>query len=93
MTPMQINTERYEPAVQFSRITGISTSTFSKLRMRGSGPPYVKIGRSVRYPVRAGLEWMAAHARRSTSEIQADETRARNMRRRNATAADVSAAG
>jgi predicted DNA-binding transcriptional regulator AlpA len=87
-----IDTERYEPAAQFSRTTGISTSTLSKLRMRGSGPPYVKIGRSVRYPVRAGLVWMAAHACRSTSGIQAGETGPRKTRRRYATAADISTA-
>jgi predicted DNA-binding transcriptional regulator AlpA len=90
MTPIQIDTERYEPAAQFSRTTGISTSTLSKLRMRGSGPPYVKIGRSVRYPVQAGLEWMAAHTRRSTSEIQT-EAGTRKTRRRNAIPANVSA--
>jgi hypothetical protein len=64
---MDLETE-YEPPPKFSRITGIPTSTLAKLRMRGGGPPFVKIGRAVRYPVRAGLEWMAAHTRRSTSE-------------------------
>jgi len=58
----------FQPPRQFARITGISESTLAKLRMRGGGPPYVKIGRSVRYSVSAGLAWMAARTRRSTSE-------------------------
>ena len=74
----------YQPPRQFARITGISESTLAKLRMTGSGPPYVKVGRSVRYPVRAGLEWMAGHTRRSTSEPPPDERHARRKRRRTA---------
>jgi predicted DNA-binding transcriptional regulator AlpA len=69
----------YQPPRQFAQITGIPESTLAKLRMTGDGPPYVKIGRSVRYPVRAGLEWMAAHRRRSTSE--APQSRHRNRTR------------
>jgi hypothetical protein len=71
----------YQPPSQFSRTTGIPESTLAKKRMDGSGPPYVKIGRSVRYPVRAGLEWMAAQLRRSTSDAPSHEGRSRKRRR------------
>jgi hypothetical protein len=71
----------YEPPRQFSRIIGIPESTLAKMRMHGSGPPFVKIGRSVRYGVRVGLEWMAAHTRRSTSELPVNETTRRKKSR------------
>jgi predicted DNA-binding transcriptional regulator AlpA len=74
---MQMDSERYEAAPQFSNTTGIPTSTLAKLRMRGGGPPYVKIGRAVRYPVRAGLEWMAARTIRNTSETLGVQPKAR----------------
>jgi hypothetical protein len=60
----------YQAPRQFARTIGVAESTLAKLRMRGGGPPYCKIGRSVRYPVRAGLEWMAARARRSTADSE-----------------------
>lgn len=34
----------------------------------GDGPPYVKIGRAIRYPADALAQWIAAQTRRSTSE-------------------------
>ena len=73
MTRIDLETE-YQPPRQFARVTGISESTLAKLRMSGAGPPYVKIGRSVRYPVGAGLAWMAAHTRRSTSDLATCES-------------------
>jgi predicted DNA-binding transcriptional regulator AlpA len=81
----------YQPPRQFARITGISESTLAKMRMRGDGPPYVKIGRSVRYAVSAGLAWMAACARHSTSEPVASEVHARRKPVRVATVADAHA--
>jgi hypothetical protein len=77
----------YQPARQFARTTGIPESTLAKMRMRGGGPPYVKIGRSVRYSVSLGLAWMDAHTRRNTSERPLSERRPRNNRQRTVTAA------
>jgi predicted DNA-binding transcriptional regulator AlpA len=48
----------------------VSESWAAKARMRGDGPPYVKIGRSIRYPEAALLQWMKAHLHLSTSEPQ-----------------------
>ena len=79
----------YQPPAQFSRTTSIPTSTLSKMRMRGGGPPFVKIGRAVRYPVRAGLEWMTGQTHHSTSELSQTK---RARRHRGRTAAVVSAA-
>jgi predicted DNA-binding transcriptional regulator AlpA len=46
----------------------VSISWLAKARMRGNGPPYVKLGRSVRYPEGALLQWMKSHVRLSTSQ-------------------------
>ncbi len=46
----------------------LSTSWLAKARMRGDGPPYVKLGGSVRYAEGALIQWMKSHMRLSTSE-------------------------
>ena len=46
----------------------LSISWLAKARMRGDGPSYVKLGRSVRYREGALLQWMKSRARLSTSE-------------------------
>jgi predicted DNA-binding transcriptional regulator AlpA len=46
----------------------ISESWLAKARMRGDGPPYVKIGRSIRYDADALVRWMKSHLHLSTSE-------------------------
>jgi predicted transcriptional regulator len=56
----------YDTPRQFAKISNIPESTLSKMRMRGNGPPYVKINRAVRYPRRKGLKWIASRERRST---------------------------
>ena len=47
---------------------GCSISFLAKARMRGDGPPYIKIGRNIRYSEAARLRWMKAHQHLSTSE-------------------------
>ena len=52
-----------------SSVTGAARSTLAKMRLRGDGPPFVRVGASVRYPEDALREWMASlPRRRSTSE-------------------------
>lgn len=34
----------------------------------GDGPPYLKFGKTIRYPADALAQWIAAQTRRSTSE-------------------------
>ena len=46
----------------------VSLSWLAKARMRGDGPPYIKIGRSIRYAEAALLQWMKSRQRLSTSE-------------------------
>ena len=57
-----------------SRRCGFAPSTFSKLRVIGGGPRYVKIGRAVVYREADLVEWLEAHpTRRSTSDSAGEE--------------------
>jgi predicted DNA-binding transcriptional regulator AlpA len=53
---------------QVSDITGRSVSTLEKDRWEGGGPPYVKMGRLVRYRPSDVQAWLAQRVRQSTSE-------------------------
>jgi predicted DNA-binding transcriptional regulator AlpA len=46
----------------------VSLSWLAKARMRGDGPPYIRIGRSIRYSECALIQWMKSRQRLSTSE-------------------------
>ncbi len=46
----------------------VSPSWLAKARMRGDGPPYSKIGRSIRYFPSRVAPWLKARQRSSTSE-------------------------
>ena len=46
----------------------LSPSWLAKARMRGDGPPYVKLGRAIRYSEGALIQWMKSHLRLSTSD-------------------------
>ena len=48
---------------------GLSASYLHKSRVRGDGPPFLKVGRrAVRYDAAKLDTWLTAHERRSTSE-------------------------
>jgi len=51
-----------------AKVLKVSLSWLAKARMRGDGPPYVKIGRSIRYTETALIQWMKSRQRLSTSE-------------------------
>ena len=66
-------------AVQYRRIMrtaeaadycGSSASTFEKLRLKGGGPVYSKIGRRVVYRVEDLDAWLAVNRLRSTSDVR-----------------------
>jgi len=46
----------------------VSLSWLAKRRMTGDGPPFVKVGRSVRYTEAGALQWAKSRQRLSTSE-------------------------
>jgi predicted DNA-binding transcriptional regulator AlpA len=49
-------------------LAGLSVRTFEALRLKGGGPPFVKLGRAVRYRRGDVLAWTAGKLRRSTSD-------------------------
>jgi predicted DNA-binding transcriptional regulator AlpA len=54
---------------ELESITGRARSTWQKARLTGDGPPFIRLGRLVRYRRSDVEKWLAAHARyRSTSE-------------------------
>jgi len=46
----------------------VSLSWLAKARMRGDGPPYICVGRSIRYAETALIQWMKSRQRLSTSQ-------------------------
>jgi predicted DNA-binding transcriptional regulator AlpA len=46
----------------------VSLSWLAKARMRGDGPPYICIGRSIRYSETTVVQWMKSRQRLSTSQ-------------------------
>ena len=51
-----------------ARMLKVSLSWLAKARMRGDGPPYIRVGRSIRYSEAALLQWLKSRQRLSTSE-------------------------
>ncbi|CAN5656908.1 hypothetical protein BH10CYA1_BH10CYA1_55900 [soil metagenome] len=51
-----------------STISGMSPSWHERARWQGEGPPYVKIGRKVRYDRAKYIAWFMARERLSTSD-------------------------
>jgi|SRR6516162_781572 predicted DNA-binding transcriptional regulator AlpA len=51
-----------------AKLLKVSLSWLAKARMRGDGPPYIKVGRSIRYWEAGVLQWMKSRQRLSTSE-------------------------
>jgi predicted DNA-binding transcriptional regulator AlpA len=51
-----------------AKLLRVSTSWLAKARMRGDGPPFIKIGRAIRYADAALIQWMKSCQRLSTSE-------------------------
>jgi predicted DNA-binding transcriptional regulator AlpA len=51
-----------------AKVLGVSESWLAKARMRGDGPPFVKIGRSIRYKISGLNEYVRNRTRRSTTD-------------------------
>jgi excisionase family DNA binding protein len=48
--------------------TGLAKSTLEKLRVRGGGCPYIRVGRVVVYDSADLDAWLSSHRRTSTSD-------------------------
>lgn len=49
-------------------LLNMSVSFLAKARMQGDGPPYIKIGRAIRYAEVVLLQWTKSRQRRSTGQ-------------------------
>jgi predicted DNA-binding transcriptional regulator AlpA len=61
----------YVPSWRYLNVAdrlGMSLSWLAKRRMRGDGPPFVRVGRSIRYLEAALAQWIRGNQRLSTSE-------------------------
>lgn len=61
-------TLRHLTDVEVAAELGVSVRTVRGWRMRGGGPKYRRIGRSVRYPVSELERWLEERTRESTSD-------------------------
>lgn len=53
---------------EVAEMTGLSKRTLQAWRYRGGGPPFIKLGRAVRYRKSDIVEWINEQAVRSTAE-------------------------
>jgi predicted DNA-binding transcriptional regulator AlpA len=63
-----ISLETLLDEVEISKVIGRSVPTLQKDRLCGNGPPFIKIGRLVRYRPSAVQAWLDERIRQSTSE-------------------------
>ncbi len=77
------------PRETAEQILRCSERTLERRRLEGDGPPFVKIGASIRYPLNELERWLADNTRRSTSEGAAPT--GRKLRRKARTEPEVDA--
>ena len=68
VAPQPNSGERLLTPKDAANLLCLSESWLAKSRMRGDGPPYVKLGRAIRYREGAVLQWLRSRQRLSTSE-------------------------
>jgi predicted DNA-binding transcriptional regulator AlpA len=69
---MDLNHQRRVRTPEAAAILGLSASTLEKLRLRGNGPRYAKLGRICVYSPQDLEAWVIARSRQSTSELAAN---------------------
>jgi predicted DNA-binding transcriptional regulator AlpA len=63
-----IDKDRYCNEKEAAHLTGLSKSWFQRKRWEGGGPPYSKIGNSVRYKLGDLIAWLELNRVRHTAE-------------------------
>lgn len=58
----------YNTEEQEAKRIGFAPKTLANQRCRGDGPPFLKVGRLVRYDPELTDQWLAERVRQSTSE-------------------------
>ncbi|WP_188517752.1 helix-turn-helix transcriptional regulator [Alsobacter metallidurans] len=70
---MDRNTERAADRLlnesEVAQLLGVSRSWLAKSRLIGSGPRFIKLGRSVRYHASAIADYVRSRSRTSTSQL------------------------
>jgi predicted DNA-binding transcriptional regulator AlpA len=66
-TPPVAASEALLTPKQAAQLLNLSTSWLAKQRLKGGGPPYVKLGGAIRYRLSDLQLWMKARLRLSTS--------------------------
>lgn len=61
----------YMDTDQVAEMLGVSPRTLEDWRYRGGGPPYCKLGRSVRYMRHKVIAWSEGHEQAHTSQESA----------------------
>ena len=69
--------ERYLTEDQAHMMTGLSVAWFQRMRWKGNGPAFVKIGSSVRYKESTLIKWMDERTYTSTTDSQQRSKRQR----------------
>lgn len=73
--PMSVDPDAAYNENQAATLLGVSVRTLQAWRVRGGGPPYVKIGRAVRYQRRALVTFQQQNTVTSTTEADARRSR------------------
>ena len=55
-------------SAEAAALVGLAPITLAKMRIRGDGPPYFKLGKAVRYSPSVVLAWARSRTHRSTAE-------------------------
>jgi hypothetical protein len=66
-TPLTAINQAILTPKQAAALLNLSTSWLAKQRLKGGGPPYIKMGGAVRYSAVSLQEWMKGKQRLSTS--------------------------
>lgn len=66
--PRLLDSPKYIREAEAADIVGLAPSTLTRYRSTGDGPPFVKVGRVIRYPEDKLLEWLEGRTLRSTSD-------------------------
>jgi predicted DNA-binding transcriptional regulator AlpA len=64
----KVDIERLLTPKEAAHLLGMSLSWLAKARMRGDGPTFIQVGRSIRYAEPTLVQWIKSRQRLSTSE-------------------------
>jgi predicted DNA-binding transcriptional regulator AlpA len=66
--PLRWSSTMYVTTKEAARLLGFHPITLAKWRVSGDGPPYRKVGRSIRYDPAVIEEWMAERSYENTTQ-------------------------